>query len=126
VEIDEGAALGELKSRFFRGTKDPILIKIKGCLDAGTAPFQLYPIKHLLDERCFKIAVLAQDIDLLSLVALHLLSDYSRVCRTYNRGNLVLVDPQEHILEALKAANYIRREGDRRPWAVEVFLPRNN
>ena len=77
------------------------LVKMEGRLDSNTSDGLLEIFKALNGNNQFKLVFDMNDIDFMSSKGWWVLIETQKVCKRYNRGELVLANVQEKILSSL-------------------------
>ena len=83
------------------------LVKVKGRIDSYTAPELAETFNKITDEGRYKIALDMSSLDFMSSSGLRTLINTQKVCKRYNRGELVLVTVPDNIRAALDLAGFI-------------------
>ncbi len=83
------------------------LVKVKGRIDSYTAPQLAETFNKITDEGRFKIVLDMGGLDFMSSAGLRSLINTQKVCKRYNRGELVLVAIPANIHAALDLAGFI-------------------
>jgi|UniRef100_A0A7C4KHC0 anti-sigma B factor antagonist len=83
------------------------LVKVKGRVDSYTAPQLSETFNKITEQGRFKIALDMSELDFMSSAGLRALINAQKVCKRYNRGELVLVAVPENIRAALDLAGFI-------------------
>jgi anti-sigma B factor antagonist len=83
------------------------LVKVKGRIDSYTAPQLAETFNKITEEGRFKIALEMTELAFMSSAGLRALINTQKVCKRYNRGELVLVAVPENIRAALDLAGFI-------------------
>ena len=82
------------------------LLKIKGRVDSSTAPQFTQALEKVTDTGRFKIVLDMKDLEYMSSAGFRALLATQRICKRYNRGELVLVNVPDRIREALELAGF--------------------
>jgi anti-sigma B factor antagonist len=77
------------------------LVKMEGRLDSNTSDGLHEAFKSLNDKKHFKLVFDMEDVDFMSSKGWWVLIETQKVCKRYNRGELVLANVQERILSSL-------------------------
>ncbi len=83
------------------------LVKVKGRIDSYTAPQLAETFSKITEDGRFKIALEMSELEFMSSAGLRALINTQKVCKRYNRGELVLVKVPENIHAALDLAGFI-------------------
>ena len=83
------------------------VLKATGRIDSATAPQLGESLRALTNDRRYRIVFDMSDVDYVSSAGLRVLIDTQKVCRRYNRGNLVLAMPNERIRKTLDLAGFL-------------------
>jgi len=83
------------------------LVKIKGRIDSYTAPQLAETFNKITDEGRYKVVLDMSGLDFMSSAGLRALINTQKVCKRYNRGELVLVAIPDNIRAALDLAGFI-------------------
>jgi len=82
------------------------LLKVKGRVDSFTAPQFTDALEKVTDGGRFKIILDMKDLEYMSSAGFRALLAAQRVCKRYNRGELVLVNVPDRIRDALELAGF--------------------
>jgi anti-sigma B factor antagonist len=82
------------------------LLKATGRIDSATAPELQKAFDTVIEEGQFKIVLDMSNIDFLSSAGLRVLVNAQKICKRYNRGEVVLAGVPEPIFEALDLAGF--------------------
>jgi anti-sigma B factor antagonist len=82
------------------------LLKVKGRVDSSTAPQFTQALEAITGNGRFKIAIDMSELEYMSSAGFRALLASQRVCKRYNRGELVLVSVPPRIHEALELAGF--------------------
>jgi anti-sigma B factor antagonist len=82
------------------------LIKVKGRVDSATAPQFSQALEKITNAGHYKIAIDMSGLDYMSSAGFRALLASQRVCKRYNRGELVLASVPDRIHEALELAGF--------------------
>ncbi len=82
------------------------LLHVKGRVDSSTAPQFTQALEKVTDGGRFKIVLNMKDLEYMSSAGFRALLATQRVCKRYNRGELVLVQVPDRIREALELAGF--------------------
>lgn len=83
------------------------LVKVKGRIDSYTAPQLSETFNTITDDGRFKIALDMSELVFMSSAGLRSLINTQKVCKRYNRGELVLVSLPDNIRAALDLAGFV-------------------
>lgn len=83
------------------------LIKVTGRIDSYTAPQLADAFTKITDEGRFKIVLDMSGLEFMSSAGLRALINTQKVCKRYNRGELVLAGIPENVRAALDLAGFI-------------------
>jgi anti-sigma B factor antagonist len=82
------------------------LLKVKGRVDSATAPHFTHALEKITNNGQFKIVIDMAELEYMSSAGFRALLATQRVCRRYNRGEVVLAVVPERIREALELAGF--------------------
>ncbi|MBI5840255.1 MAG: STAS domain-containing protein [Chloroflexi bacterium] len=82
------------------------MLKVKGRVDSATAQQFTQGLEAITNAGRFKIAIDMSGLEYMSSAGFRALLASQRVCKRYNRGELVLVSVPERIREALELAGF--------------------
>ncbi len=82
------------------------MVSIQGRVDSATAPQFTQALNALMDKGVFKLVVNMKDLEYMSSAGFRALLAAQRVCRRYNRGEVVLAAVPDRIHEALELAGF--------------------
>lgn len=82
------------------------LLKVKGRVDSATAPQFTHALEKVTNAGRFKIALDMSELEYMSSAGFRAILATQRVCKRYNRGELVLVAVPHRIREALELAGF--------------------
>ncbi|HMN12294.1 MAG TPA: STAS domain-containing protein [Bellilinea sp.] len=83
------------------------LIKVSGRVDSATAPELKAAIDEVLNNGHYKLVLDMNGVKFISSAGLGVLIATQKVCKRYNRGELVLADLQPNILSSIKLAGFV-------------------
>jgi len=83
------------------------LVKVDGRVDSYTAPNLLDILRDLLKNERYKIVLDLIDVTYVSSAGLRVLIDIQKYCRVNNRGEVVLVNVPERVLDTLDLAGLV-------------------
>ena len=89
-----------------QGFKHCDLLKVNGRVDSSTAPQFTQALEKVTDGGRFKIVLDMKDLEYMSSAGFRALLATQRVCKRYNRGELVLAQVPQRIREALELAGF--------------------
>jgi anti-sigma B factor antagonist len=82
------------------------LVKVNGRVDSATAPRLAETLNAIMDEGRYKIILDMTDVTFISSAGLRVLVNTQKVCRRYNRGEIVLTNVPTNIYSALDLAGF--------------------
>jgi len=82
------------------------LVKVTGRIDSATAPKLAEALKAITDEGRFKIVVDFTGVEFLSSAGLRVLIYNQKICKRYNRGEVVLCSLPANISAAIDLAGF--------------------
>ena len=82
------------------------MFKVKGRVDSSTAPQFTQALEKVTNTGRFKIALDMKELEYMSSAGFRALLATQRLCKRYNRGELVLVNVPDRIREALELAGF--------------------
>jgi anti-sigma B factor antagonist len=82
------------------------LVKVTGRIDSATAPKLVEALKNITDDGRFKIIVDLSGVEFLSSAGLRVLIFNQKICRRYNRGEVVLCSLPTNIAAAIELAGF--------------------
>jgi anti-sigma B factor antagonist len=83
------------------------LVKVKGRIDSYTAPQLAETFNKVTDDGRYKVVLDMGGLEFMSSAGLRALINTQKVCKRYNRGELVLVGIPDNIRAALDLAGFI-------------------
>jgi anti-sigma B factor antagonist len=83
------------------------LVKMVGRIDSDTAQDLKDAFKSITDASRFRIAFDMSEVDFMSSVGVWVLLDTQKLCKRYNRGDLVIASVNENIQHTLDLAGLI-------------------
>lgn len=95
----------EIKNTHFKHCH---LVEISGRIDSYTSPQLDKMLKEITDSGEYNIILDLKNVEFLSSAALRVFINYQKLCRRYNRGEVVLSDIQDNVLKALDLAGFTR------------------
>ena len=82
------------------------MLVISGRIDSSTAPQLTEALEGVTDSGRYKIVLDMTDLEYMSSAGFRALLSSQRVCKRYNRGEIVLVSVPERVQEALELAGF--------------------
>ena len=82
------------------------MVVVKGRVDSSTAPQFTEALEVITGDGRFKIVVDMSDLEYMSSAGFRALLSGQRVCKRYNRGEIVLAVVPERVKEALELAGF--------------------
>jgi anti-sigma B factor antagonist len=82
------------------------VIKVTGRVDSSSAPQFTKAIEKITDDGRYKIAIDMAELEYMSSAGFRALLSSQRVCKRYNRGEVVLIAVPQRIHEALELAGF--------------------
>ena len=82
------------------------MLKVKGRVDSSTASQFAQALEKVTNAGRFKIAIDMSNLEYMSSAGFRALLASQRVCKRYNRGELVLVSVPDRIRDALELAGF--------------------
>lgn len=82
------------------------MLKVKGRVDSATAPQFTKALEAITKAGRFKIVIDMTDLEYMSSAGFRALLAAQRVCKRYNRGEVVLANTPMRIREALELAGF--------------------
>jgi len=82
------------------------LIKVKGRVDSATAPQFSDELQKITDQAHFKIVLDLSELDFMSSAGLRVLINLQKLCKRYNRGEVVLAGVPANIFAALDLSGF--------------------
>ena len=82
------------------------MLKVKGRVDSSTASHFTQALEKITNAGRFKIAIDMSNLEYMSSAGFRALLASQRVCKRYNRGELVLVSVPDRIRYALELAGF--------------------
>jgi anti-sigma B factor antagonist len=82
------------------------LLKVTGRVDSSTAPQFTQALEKVTNGGRFKLVLDMKDLEYMSSAGFRALLATQRICKRYNRGELVLAQVPDRIREALELAGF--------------------
>ena len=82
------------------------MLVVNGRVDSGTAPQFTEALEGVTGDGRFKIVLDMTDLEYMSSAGFRALLSSQRVCKRYNRGEIVLASVPERVQEALELAGF--------------------
>lgn len=82
------------------------LITVKGRIDSATAPQFAEALEATTNAGRFRMVIDMTGVDFMSSAGFRALLSSQRVCRRYNRGEIVLAAVSDRVKEALELAGF--------------------
>jgi anti-sigma B factor antagonist len=82
------------------------LVKVKGRIDSATSTMFSDAVKKVLDKDRFHIVIDFEEVEFISSAGLRVLIATQKVCRRFNRGEVVLANLKPKILSSLDLAGF--------------------
>jgi len=82
------------------------LLVISGRIDSSTAPQMAEALENVTGNGRYKIVLDMTDLEYMSSAGFRALLSSQRVCKRYNRGEVVLASVPERVQEALELAGF--------------------
>lgn len=82
------------------------MVVVKGRVDSSTAPQLTEALEGITGDGRFKIVLDMSDLEYMSSAGFRALLSSQRVCKRYNRGEIVLAVVPERVKEALELAGF--------------------
>ena len=82
------------------------LVTLSGRIDSETSPRLEAALAKITDEDRFKIVLDLNDVEFMSSAGLRVLVNVQKLCRRYNRGEIVLTRIPKNIYDALDLAGF--------------------
>ena len=83
------------------------LIKVKGRVDSATANQLSEALDVITNDGRFKIAIDMSEVEYMSSAGLRVLIGTQKLCKRYNRGELILAQVPKRIYDALELAGFV-------------------
>lgn len=83
------------------------LVQASGRIDSATAPKLAEVFDRITDSGRYKIVFDMSGVEYMSSAGLRVLINTQKICRRYNRGEIVLTNVPERIYEALDLAGFV-------------------
>jgi anti-sigma B factor antagonist len=82
------------------------MLVVNGRVDSSTAPQLTEALEGITGDGRFKIVLDMTDLEYMSSAGFRALLSSQRVCKRYNRGEIVLASVPERVQEALELAGF--------------------
>ena len=82
------------------------IVKVAGRIDSATAPQFFDAFNKIMDNGRFRIVCNMSEVSFISSAGLRVLISTQKICKRYNRGELVLSNIPENIMAALDLAGF--------------------
>jgi anti-sigma B factor antagonist len=82
------------------------LVAVKGRIDSSTAPQLSEALEGITGDGRYKIVLDMSDLEYMSSAGFRALLTSQRVCKRYNRGEIVLAVVPERVQDALELAGF--------------------
>ena len=82
------------------------LVKVKGRVDSATAPQLLEALNAKVESGRYKIILDFSELDFISSAGLRVMISIQKICKRYNRGEVVLASVPANIYSALDLAGF--------------------
>ncbi len=82
------------------------LIKVKGRVDSATAPQLMDELNSRVEEGRYKFVLDFSELEFISSAGLRVLISIQKICKRYNRGEVVLASVPTNIYSALDLAGF--------------------
>ena len=83
------------------------VVKASGRIDSYTAPKLAEAFESITDSGHFKIVFDMDEVEYMSSAGLGVLINTQKVCKRYNRGEIVLTRVPQRVYEALELAGFV-------------------
>jgi anti-sigma B factor antagonist len=83
------------------------LIKAKGRVDSATANQLSEALDVITNDGRFKIAIDMSEVEYMSSAGLRVLIGTQKLCKRYNRGEVILAQVPKRIYDALELAGFV-------------------
>jgi len=93
----------EITSKQFKNCD---MLSVSGRVDSSTAPQLAEALENVTGDGRYKIVLDMSDMEYMSSAGFRALLSSQRVCKRYNRGEIVLAAVPERIQEALELAGF--------------------
>ncbi len=87
--------------------RDCDIVAISGRIDSYTAPDLLEILKHITDQKIYKIVLDLSEVSYVSSAGLRLFIDIQKVCKRSNQGEVLLVNLPQRVYETLELAGFV-------------------
>jgi len=82
------------------------LLKVSGRIDSTTSPQMDEALKAILNAKRYNLVVDMKEVTYMSSAGMRVLINAQKVCRRYNRGEVILVGVSPLIYEAMELAGF--------------------
>ena len=82
------------------------LVKVKGRVDSATAPQLMDELNSRVEEGRYKFVLDFSELEFISSAGLRVLISIQKICKRYNRGEVVLSGVPTNIYSALDLAGF--------------------
>jgi anti-anti-sigma factor len=82
------------------------LIKLSGRVDSASSPTLADAIKAITDEGRFKLVLDLSNVTFMSSAGLRILVNVQKMCKRYNRGEVILASVPSNIYASLDLAGF--------------------
>ena len=93
----------EIKAQHFKSCD---MLTVSGRVDSSTAPQLTEALEGITGNGRYKIVLDMTDLDYMSSAGFRALLSGQRVCKRYNRGEIVLANVPDRVKEALELAGF--------------------
>jgi anti-anti-sigma factor len=100
MEKETVATLTAISRIYFRDRMPHGVHNVAGRIDSNSYVEKFKPVEDQFQEGRFHQVVDLSGVEYMSAAGLRWFNEASRICRRYNRGELVILDPQRRILDA--------------------------
>lgn len=83
------------------------LVKVSGRIDSATAPQMATAANAIIEEGRFRIVIDLGGVNFMSSAGLRVLVNTQKICKRYNRGEVVLASVPANIYAALDLAGFV-------------------
>jgi anti-sigma B factor antagonist len=93
----------EIKAQHFKSCD---MLTVSGRVDSSTAPQLTEALEGVTNDGHYKIVLDMTDLEYMSSAGFRALLSSQRICKRYNRGEIVLASVPERVREALELAGF--------------------